>query len=71
MWSTKLKAKIFNELVVIMGQDPSSIERALSLILITRNLERIADHATNIAEEAIFDVSGEDIRHETHQKKVR
>jgi phosphate transport system protein len=47
----------------LMQSDSSTIQRALSLILISRNQERIADHATNIAEDVIFMVLGKDIRH--------
>ncbi len=43
--------------------DPDTIERALGLILISRNIERIANRATNIAEEVIFVVEGKDVRH--------
>ena len=46
-----------------MMADPGTIERALGLILISRNLERIADHATNIAEDVIFVVEAKDVRH--------
>ena len=46
-----------------MLQDPSTIEPALDLILISRHLERIGDHATNIAEDVIFIVSARDVRH--------
>ena len=46
-----------------MKQDPSKIEGSLDLILIARNLERMADHATNIAEDVIFACTGEDVRH--------
>ncbi len=59
----ELKDKIFKELCQMMKQDPSIVEPALNLILIARNLERLGDHATNIAEEAIFDASGQDVRH--------
>jgi phosphate transport system protein len=47
-----------------MMADPATIPRAMSLILISRNLERVGDHATNIAEEVIYLVKGEDIRHQ-------
>lgn len=57
------KNQIFRELLTYMMSDPQSIERALSLILIARNLERIGDHATNIAEDVIFAITGDDIRH--------
>jgi len=46
-----------------MLQDPGTIEPALDLILISRHLERIGDHATNVAEDVIFMVSGRDVRH--------
>lgn len=61
------KRNIFDELIGIMKQDPKNVERAMDLILISRNLERIADHATNIAEEVIFVASGVDIRHGSHK----
>jgi phosphate uptake regulator len=46
-----------------MTMDGTTVNRSLDLILIARNLERIADHATNIAEDTIFVVSGADVRH--------
>ena len=63
----KLKSEAFHELMQLMQSDSSSIQRALGLILISRNLERIADHATNIAEDVIFMVLGKDIRHHTEE----
>jgi phosphate transport system protein len=62
--------QIFRELLTYMMADPATIPRALSLILISRNLERVGDHATNIAEEVIYWVQGRDIRHH-HEEKVR
>jgi len=60
----RFKHEITKELVEdFMIKDSTTIRRALDLILIARNLERIADHATNIAEDAIFVVSGSDVRH--------
>ncbi|MBI3298382.1 MAG: phosphate signaling complex protein PhoU [Elusimicrobia bacterium] len=59
----RLKSSTFSELLALMQSDASTIQRALEHILISRNLERIADHATNIAEDAIFMVLGKDIRH--------
>jgi phosphate transport system protein len=50
-----------------MMADPGTIQRALALILISRNLERIADHATNIAEDVIFIAEAKDVRHHTGQ----
>jgi phosphate transport system protein len=58
-----LKTQIFRNLLTYMLQDPSTIEPALDLILVSRHLERIGDHATNIAEDVIFIVSGRDVRH--------
>jgi phosphate transport system protein len=60
--------QIFRELLTYMMADPATIPRALSLILISRNLERVGDHATNVAEEVIYWVQGRDIRHH-HQEK--
>ena len=59
-----LKTQIFRELLTYMLQDPTTIEPALDLILISRHLERIGDHATNIAEDVIFIVSARDVRHQ-------
>jgi phosphate transport system protein len=58
-----LKTQVFRELLTYMLQDPSTIEPALDLILISRHLERIGDHATNVAEDVIFMVSAQDVRH--------
>ncbi|MQA31344.1 MAG: phosphate signaling complex protein PhoU [Luteitalea sp.] len=58
-----LKTQIFRELLTYMLQDPSTIEPALDLILISRHLERIGDHATNVAEDVIFIISARDVRH--------
>jgi len=46
-----------------MLQDQTKIEPALDLILMSRHLERIGDHATNVAEDVIFMVSAKDVRH--------
>jgi len=58
-----LKTQVFRELLTCMLQDPTTVEPALDLILISRHLERIGDHATNIAEDVIFMVSAQDVRH--------
>jgi phosphate transport system protein len=58
-----LKSQIFRELLTYMLQDPATIEPALDLILVSRHLERIGDHATNVAEDVIFMVSAKDVRH--------
>ncbi len=63
--------QIFRVLLTYMMSEPSTIPHALSLILIARNIERIGDHATNIAEEVIYLVKGRDIRHQdVHHKKA-
>jgi phosphate transport system protein len=66
-----LKSQIFRELLTYMMSDTSKIEPALDLILVSRHLERIGDHATNIAEDVIFAVSGEDIRHAPRADTIR
>jgi phosphate transport system protein len=58
-----LKSQIFRELLTYMMQDTAKIEPALDLILVSRHLERIGDHATNVAEDVIFLVSAKDVRH--------
>jgi phosphate transport system protein len=58
-----LKTQVFRELLTYMLQDPHTIEPALDLILVSRHLERIGDHATNVAEDVIFMVSARDVRH--------
>jgi phosphate transport system protein len=55
--------QIFRVLLTHMMAEPSTIPRALSLILISRNLERVGDHATNVAEEIIYWIQGRDVRH--------
>ncbi len=58
-----LRDGLFRVLLTHMMSDPAVIERALGLILVSRCLERVADHATNIAEEVIFVVEGRVVRH--------
>jgi len=65
-----LKEKIADELTAFMLQDPAAIHRGLDLLLIARFLERIGDHATNIAEITIFVEEGLDIRHHADQKRL-
>jgi phosphate transport system protein len=62
-----LKTQIFRELLTYMLQDTLTIEPALDLILVSRHLERIGDHATNIAEDVIFIVSARDVRHHARE----
>ena len=66
----QLKDQVFRVLLTHMMADPGTIERALSLILVSRNIERIADHATNIAEDVIFVVEAKDVRHHHEERKI-
>ena len=59
----ELRTQIFRELLTYMAADPGAIERAMQLILVAKDLERIADLATNIAEDVIFVVDGRIVRH--------
>jgi phosphate transport system protein len=58
-----LNNQIFRELLTYMIEDPGAIKRAVGLLLVARHLERIADHATNIAEDVIYIVRGKTIKH--------
>ncbi|MFQ5681360.1 MAG: phosphate signaling complex protein PhoU [Candidatus Omnitrophota bacterium] len=66
----RLNGQIFRELLTYMLQDPKTIQRAVDLILVGRNLERIADHATNICEEVVYIVDGKTIKHHMENRKV-
>ncbi|HZT29623.1 MAG TPA: phosphate signaling complex protein PhoU [Bryobacteraceae bacterium] len=58
-----LRDTAYNELVSLMQKDSTTIPSAIAWIFVARNLERIADHATNIAEDVIFLIKGVDVRH--------
>jgi phosphate transport system protein len=60
-----LKRQLFQELLTYMLNNPDLVAPALDLVLISRHLERVGDHATNIAEDIIFLVEGRDVRHQT------
>lgn len=64
-----LNDQIFRELLTFMMSDPKTITRAVHLIIVSRCLERIADHATNIAENVIFLVEGRVIKHHADTKE--
>lgn len=73
LWPDEEKADgyrdlIHDELMGIMAKDPNSVSRALPLMLISRHLERIADHATNIAEDVVYMVEGKVIKHSVPKK---
>ena len=63
-----LRTASFHELVSFMTSNPNQIPQALRLLAVVRNLERIADHATNIAEDVLFLVKGIDVRHHNEQR---
>ena len=65
-----LRDSIFRVLLTHMMSDPSAIERAIGLLLVSRSLERIADHATNIAEETEFVAEGRVIRHRKNALEI-
>jgi len=58
-----LKDAIYQELILFMESEPSKVAAAVDLIFVAHNLERIADHATNIAEDVLFLIKGVDVRH--------
>ena len=55
---------VIERLLVRMRESPDKIDRALELISVSKNIERIADHATNIAEDVIYLVEGDIVRHQ-------
>jgi phosphate transport system protein len=63
----KLNRKVVSSLTQTMRRDPDSIEHALEMIRVSRNLERVADLATNIAEEVIFVAEAKVVKHHTNQ----
>lgn len=67
----RLKDKIFRDLIAEIKSNPDIVESEFDFILIARNLERIADHATNIAEDVIFMAVGKDIRHRIEERNLK
>ncbi len=63
-----LRTASYHELISFMESNPSQIPQALRLLTVVRNLERIADHATNIAEDVLFLVKGIDVRHHNEER---
>ncbi len=63
-----LRTASYHELISFMENNPSHIPQALRLLSVVRNLERIADHATNIAEDVLFLVKGIDVRHHNEER---
>ena len=64
-----LRDVIYEELIRFMQKDPAAIPQSVDLIFVARNLERIADHATNVAEDVLFLVEGVDVRHHAEIRK--
>ena len=64
-----LDEQIFRELLTYMMEDAANISRAVALILVSRNLERMADHATNVGEDVIYLVKGKSIKHHIDRKR--
>jgi phosphate transport system protein len=65
-----LNRQLYRELTSYMIEKPETISRAIELMFISKSIERIADHATNIAEEMIYLSQGKDVRHSEAVKKV-
>ncbi len=64
-----LRDQIFRELLTYMMEDSGNVKRAMALISVARYLERIGDHATNIAENVTYMISGKDVRHPLRNEK--
>jgi phosphate transport system protein len=65
----EMRNVIYRKLVSYMQQDPRSVPQGVDLIFVARSLERIADHATNIAEDVVFLVEGVDVRHHAEVRR--
>lgn len=66
----QINKQLYRELTSFMIEKPDTISRALELMFISKSIERIADHATNIAEEMIYLAKGKDVRHSEEVKKA-
>jgi len=64
----ELHRRVFRELLSVMVEDPRAITRAMELILVARNLERVADLATNVAEEVVFIAEARIIKHHAEER---
>jgi phosphate transport system protein len=65
----ELRDAIYEELISYMERDPKTVRQGINLMFIARNLERLADHATNISEDVLFLVEGVDVRHHAETQK--
>ena len=65
----RLRDAVYAELLNTMQRDPGVVPAAVDLIFVARNLERIGDHATNIAEDVVFLINGIDVRHRAEESE--
>ena len=65
-----MRTASYHELISFMENNPEHIAQALYLLSVVRNLERIADHSTNIAEDVLFLIKGIDVRHHNEERNV-
>ena len=65
-----LNRKIFMDLLDLMLKEKKAVEQALDLVLVARNLERIADHSTNICEDVIYIIEGKIIKHHIDEREL-
>lgn len=61
--SDNLRDRIYDELMEIMAKDPKTVSRAIPILIISRHLERISDHTTNIAEDVVYMAEGKVVKH--------
>jgi phosphate transport system protein len=67
----RMNAQVSRQLIEQMARDPEQLRGYLNLMFIARHLERVGDHATNIAEDAVYAAAAEDIRHQTAAASAR
>ena len=60
---------VYEELIGFMERDPKTVRQGINFMFVARNLERLADHATNIAEDVLFLVEGVDVRHHAEARE--
>jgi phosphate transport system protein len=65
----RLRDGVYNEMLAFMQEERTTIDRSVSLMFIAQNLERIADHATNLAEDVLWLVKGIDVRHHAETRE--
>ena len=65
----ELRDAVYEELISYMERDPKTVRQGVNLMFVARNLERLADHATNIAEDVLYLVQGIDVRHHAEARE--